>query len=264
MTNPTEPTQVDVVLLTKNSEHLLGKCLTSVYQNVPIKNLIVIDGHSTDRTLEILEKFNRKYGNVLLFQMEGSRAKARTEGIRHVGTDWFMFVDSDVLLCKGWFRRAQADLTGGVGAVWGLNVDVLPNVRDKRILRLQSLIARQCFKLRGGTHDTLILRKAVEGIEIPELLHAYEDAYIVSWIRVHGYKAVVGTDVYCLHYKPPGNWSPQNAIDQAIVEFKCGLLYSHLFEYMFFYPVFMFYWSLQLPLNGLRGSLTGSAKRNLS
>jgi glycosyltransferase involved in cell wall biosynthesis len=248
--------QVDVVLLTKNSEHLLVKCLTSVYQNVPIKNLIVIDGFSTDRTLEILEKFNRKFGNVLLVQMEGSRAKARTEGIRRVSTEWFMFVDSDVLLCKDWFKKAQADLKSGVGAVWGLNVDVLPNVKDKRIIKFQSLIARQCFKLRGGTHDTLLLHKAVEGIKIPEQLHAYEDAYIVRWVEEHGYKAVVGSDVYCLHYKPSENWRLQNGIAQAIVEFRCGLVYSHLFEYMIFYPVFMLYWSLQLPLSGFRGSLT--------
>ena len=248
--------QVDVVLLTKNSEHLLCKCLTSVYQNVPIKNLIVIDGFSTDRTVEILEKFNRKFGNVSLVQMHGSRAKARTEGIRRVSTEWFMFVDSDVLLCKDWFKKAQADLAVGVGAVWGLNVDVLPNVTNKRVLKFQSLIARQCFKLRGGMHDTLILHKAVEGIRIPEQLHAYEDAYIVRWVEDHGYKAVVGTDVYCLHYKPPENWHLQNGIAQAIVEFRCGLVYSHLFEYMIFYPVFMLYWSLQLPLSGFRSSLT--------
>ncbi len=186
--------QVDVVLLTKNSEHMLSKCLSSIYQNVPVKNLIVIDGFSTDRTLQILDKFNEKYGNISLFQMEGSRAKARTEGIRRVSTDWFMFVDSDVLLCKDWYKKAQADLASGVGAVWGLNIDVIPNVKDKRILKLQSLIARQCFYLRGGMHDTLILRKAVEGIRIPEQLHAYEDAFIVQWIEKHGYKVSVGSD----------------------------------------------------------------------
>ena len=248
--------QVDVVLLTKNSEHLLSKCLSSIYQNVPVKNLIVIDGFSTDRTLQILDKFNEKYGNISLFQMKGSRAKARTEGISRVSTDWFMFVDSDVLLCKDWYKKAQADLASGVGAVWGLNIDVIPNVKDKRILKLQSLIARQCFYLRGGMHDTLILRKAVEGIRIPEQLHAYEDAFIVQWIEKHGYKVSVGSDIYCLHYKPPTNWNLKNGFAQAIVEFKCGLVYSHLYEYMVFYPVFLLYWVLQLPLNGFRNNLT--------
>jgi glycosyltransferase involved in cell wall biosynthesis len=244
--------QVDVILLTKNSEHLLNKCLTSIYHNVPIKNLIVIDGFSTDRTLEIFENFNRRYGNILLFQIEGSRAKARTEGIRHVTTEWFMFVDSDVVLCKDWHKRVQADITEGVGAVWGLNVDVIPNVTDKRILIFQSLVAKQCFYLRGGMHDTLILRKAVEGIQIPEHLHTFEDAYIVQFIEKQGYKVAVGSNLYCLHYKPPTNWNVKNGFSQAIVEFRCGLVYSHVYEYIVFYPVFVLYWCLQVPLNGFR------------
>ena len=189
------------------------------------------------------------------FQMEGSRAKARTEGIRQVTTEWFMFVDSDVLLCRDWFKKMKADLAVGVGAVWGLNVDVLPNVSNKWFLKFQSMVAKRCFKLRGGMHDTLILHKAVEGIRIPEELHTYEDAYIVRWIEDHGYKVAVGSDVYCLHYKPPENWNIKNGIQQGIVDLQCGLVYSHVFAYVLFYPVFFLYWGVQLPLNGVRNGL---------
>jgi len=244
--------QIDVVLLTKNSEHLLSRCLNSVYQNVPIKNLIVIDGYSTDRTQEILLRFNRKYGNVSLFQMHGSRAAARTEGIGRVSTDWFMFVDSDVLLCNDWFKKANADMLEGVGVVWGLNVDVIPNIKNKRILTMQSIIARKAFNLRGGMHDTLILRKAVDGMRIPEHLHTYEDAYIVHYIASRGFKVAVGNDIYCLHYKPPSNWSLKNGLQQATGEVQNCLVYSHLYRYMLYYPVFFLYWCLQLPLNGFK------------
>jgi len=246
--------QVDVVLLTKNSEHILSRCLTSIYENVPVKNLIVIDAYSSDRTLQILEGFNKKYRNITLLQVEGSRAKARTEGIRQVSTDWFLFVDSDIVLCKDWHRKAQVDLSGGVAAVWGLNVDVIPNVMDKRVLRLQSILARECFKLRGGTHDTLILTKAVKGMLIPEHLQTYEDAYIMQHIKEQGYKVSVGSQIYCLHYKSPTSWNVKNGFSQAIVEFKCGLVYSHLYEYTLFYPAFLLNWIFQVPLNWLRNN----------
>jgi hypothetical protein len=114
------------------------------------------------------------------------------------------------------------------------------------------LIARQCFNLRGGTHDTLIRREAVQGIKIPEQLHAYEDAYIINWIKDKGYKAVIGDDVYCLHFKSPTNWNLDNAVSQAILEFRCGIVYSHMYVYAFFYPFFMFYWFLQLSLQSVR------------
>jgi glycosyltransferase involved in cell wall biosynthesis len=243
---------IDVVLLTMNSEHLLAQCLSSAYKNVPIKNLIVIDGFSTDRTLEILERFKRKYGNVYITRMHGSRAKARTEGIRQVTSEWFMFLDSDVLLCPDWFCNVQADLADGIGAVWGLNIDMLPNVKNKRILSLQKLVAKQAFYLRGGTHDTLILHKAVEDINIPEHLHTYEDAYLMQYIKQRGYKTQVGTNIYCHHYKAPEVWNIKNGLAQAQDEVKSGLVYSHLYRYMLFYPVFFLYWCLQLPLNGFR------------
>ena len=39
---------IDVAILTMNSERMLRECINSVYQNVPVNNLIIIDGHSTD------------------------------------------------------------------------------------------------------------------------------------------------------------------------------------------------------------------------
>jgi glycosyltransferase involved in cell wall biosynthesis len=254
--------QVDVVLLTKNSEHMLSKCLTSIYENVPVKNLIVIDGFSTDRTLQILDCFNKTRRNITLIQMGGSRAKARTEGIRRVTSEWFLFVDSDVVLCKDWYNEAQADMANGVAAVWGLNVDVIPNVRDKRVLRLQSILARECFNLRGGTHDTLILSKAVKGMIVPDHLQTYEDAYIIRHIKKKGYKVQVASEAYCLHYKPPTSWNVKTGFSQAIVEFKCGLVYSHLYAYTLFYPAFLMYWMFQVPLNWLRNN--SIPKPNLS
>jgi glycosyltransferase involved in cell wall biosynthesis len=247
---------VDVVVLTKNSEYLLDKCLASIYENVPVNNLIVVDGFSNDNTLKIVDSTNRKHGNVTFLTVNGSRARARQEGIRQVETEWFMFVDSDVILSRDWFKRAERRIDANVGAVWGVNIDVIPSLRDKRFVKLQSLIARQCFSLRGGTHDTLIRREAVEGISIPEQLHAYEDAYIMNWIEEKGYKNVICDDVYCLHFKPPANWSLENAISQAILEFKCGIVYSHNYVYAIYYPFFLFYWFLQLPLQGSKNFLT--------
>jgi len=252
--------RVDVVVITKNSEKMLRECLGSVYNNVPVNRLIVVDGYSTDKTLEIVQDFQKRHGNVLLLQDEGNRATARQKGIRHVKTEWFMFVDSDVVLCEGWFRKVERYLSADVGAVWGVNIDVIPNITDKRIVKLQSLVARQCFVLRGGMHDTLIRREAVEGIHIPEQLHAYEDTYIINWIKRKGYKIVVGDEIYCLHFKPPANWRLQNGVSQAIVDFRCGVLYSHIYSYIFYYPIFMIQWFLQLSIHGARGLLTSQRK----
>jgi len=36
-----------------------------------------------------------------------------------------MFADSDVILCKDWFKKAERYIKDDVGAVWGLNIDVI-------------------------------------------------------------------------------------------------------------------------------------------
>ncbi|HTY76101.1 MAG TPA: glycosyltransferase [Candidatus Nanoarchaeia archaeon] len=244
---------VDVVMLTKNSEHLLDKCLESIYRNVPVNQLIVVDGFSEDRTLKILDKFSERYGNVTVLSVSGSRAKAREQGIAHVKTDWFLFADSDVILSNDWFAKAKDNIKGDVGAVWGVNIDVIPNMTDKRVLRLQTLVANECFSLRGGTHDALVRRDLIADIKIPPELHTYEDAFIMNWIKDKGYKAIVGKGIYCLHFKPSTNWSPQNMIDGAILELRCGLIYSKNFSYVIYYPFFTFYWFLQIALQGMRG-----------
>jgi glycosyltransferase involved in cell wall biosynthesis len=237
---------IDVVMLTKNSAYMLEKCLSSLYANVPVKRLIVVDGFSTDRTLNIIAHFNEKYNNIRVLRIKGTRAKAREIGIAEVETAWFMFFDSDVMLSRDWFKHAVANVGQGVGAVWGLNLDVIPNLKGKRLLRLQEQVARRSFGLRGGTHDTLVLRESVKGIRIPEKLHTHEDAYIINWIRKKGYKIKVGEGIYCLHYKPTENWTMKNAFAQSLLELKCGLVYSRNLRYVLYYPVFMFYWFMQL------------------
>jgi glycosyltransferase involved in cell wall biosynthesis len=239
---------IDVVMITKNSEFMLERCIDSIYANLPVENLIIIDNYSTDQTLNIINKLNKKYRTIKVLSLKGSRALARETGIRHVKTDWFMFVDSDVTLSRDWFKKAEKQLKDDVGAVWGLNIDVVPGVRDKWFIRLQSFVANYCFSIRGGTHDTLIRHETVKDIKIPNYLHAYEDAFIINWIKNKGYQTIIGKGIYCLHYKPSGNWNREKGLSHAINEVRCGLVYSHAYKFALFYPFFMFFWFLQFSL----------------
>ena len=234
--------KIDVVMLTKDSEYVLRKCLDSIYRNIPINNLIVIDGFSKDNTVKILEEFDERYGNLRLIRDSGTRAKAREIGVRNVETEWFMFVDSDVVLCRRWFDRARKYAGVGVGAVWGVNVDIIPNFRSRVFYKLALHVAKKSFKIRGGLHDTLILRDAIKNIKIPSYLRIFEDAYVMKWIRSRGYRVQICEDAYCLHYKPPENWYWKAAVSVAKSEVKCGLVYSGLYRYVLYYPFFSAYW----------------------
>lgn len=91
---------VDVVVLTKNSDITIDLTLKGIVNAIPVNNLIVVDGYSTDNTVSIA----KKYGAKILYE-KGKLAKARYRGVQQVETDWFCFVDSDILLFPFWFER---------------------------------------------------------------------------------------------------------------------------------------------------------------
>ena len=231
--------KVDVIVLTKNSERILRRCLNSVYTNVPVGNLIVVDGNSTDSTLRILREFQEVYGNLIVLQDKGTRASARQKAISHVKNEWFMFVDSDVVLCDGWFSKAKKLIKEDVGAVWG--IEIWSVLRGARFLDLFERITLKVFERRGGTHDLLVRTRAVEGISIPYHLHTYEDSYIRSWIIKKGYRVIPVYDPYCFHYRPEDVWTTRQSIGLIASDLKFAVRHPQLMLSYAFYAVIVIY-----------------------
>jgi len=233
--------RVDVVVLTKNSERMLEKCLCSVFKNVPVNRLIVVDGCSTDRTLEIVGKFREKYGNVFVIKDNGTRGSARLRGIRLVETRWFLFVDSDVTLSNDWFNKATNYVNTDVGAVWG--IEIWDGIQNSVVLKLFLKITRRIFDMRGGTHDLLVRHEAVEDIEIPENLHVFEDAFITGWIAKKGYKLIATYDPYCIHFRPAVVWTFKGSLDIILDALRFGSLAKmpKFFLAYGFYGVYVIY-----------------------
>lgn len=50
--------KIDVAVCTYQSEKYLDECLTSIEKAIPLNRLIIIDHHSTDKTIEIARRHN--------------------------------------------------------------------------------------------------------------------------------------------------------------------------------------------------------------
>ena len=230
---------MDVVILTKNSERVLRKCIDSVYKNVPVNRLIVVDGYSTDATAHIVKEFQKKYGNVIFVQDKGTRGRARQEAMKQVKSDWFMFVDSDVVLANNWFAQAQRLVRDDTGAIWG--IEIWSVLRRMKILRLFERVTLKIFEQRGGTQDLLVRRKAVEDINVPYYLHTYEDAYIKSWICKKGYKVIGTYEPYCLHFRPNTVWTVKQNIMFMVSDLKFAIGHPRLMLSYGFYSAIVAY-----------------------
>ena len=212
---------IDVAILTMNSAAKLRECIQSVYTNVPVNRLIVVDGCSTDATQCIVEEFQRQHGNIIFIQERGTRATARQTAIKLVETDWFMFVDSDVVLSRNWFAEAEKQVTPVVGAIWG--IEIWSVLKGKKILTLFERVTLKIFERRGGTHDILVRRSTVEDIKIPFELHTYEDAYIKSWIGGKGYRVLGVYEPYCIHFRADSVWTAKKHVELLVSDLKFAL-----------------------------------------
>jgi glycosyltransferase involved in cell wall biosynthesis len=183
-----------------------------------VNRLIAVDGHSSDLTLQILDEFGSKYGNVKVIEEDGTRGKARDRGMREVETEWFVFVDSDVVLCRDWFQKASRLVEPDVGAVWG--VDIPGSATNKLMVSALLWMESRVFDLRGGCHDLLVRREAVKDIHIPSHLHTLEDAYIREWILSQNYRVVKSFASYCRHYKTMGSMFSSQSIRSSVIEFR--------------------------------------------
>jgi glycosyltransferase involved in cell wall biosynthesis len=81
---------ISVNICTYNEEENIGKCLDRVFANNPAE-VIVIDGHSTDRTVEIAKK---KGAKVIMAKRRGLSSQ-RQQGIENSTQPYIAIIDAD-------------------------------------------------------------------------------------------------------------------------------------------------------------------------
>ena len=100
-TSVDESEGIDVIMMTLDAETFLEKSLYSIYEEIPVKRLIICDGGSKDSTIKILENYPRTDIHIKSEYKTG--AKSLEFLISQVKSDWFVLIDSDIELSKGWY-----------------------------------------------------------------------------------------------------------------------------------------------------------------
>ena len=94
--------RVSVVLAVFNEEDVLGKCLESVKDLAD--DVVIVDGGSTDKTVEIAKKFGTKVfvmDNPPVFHINKQRAVDRAHG------DWILQLDADEVVPEALAREIK-------------------------------------------------------------------------------------------------------------------------------------------------------------
>lgn len=184
MSENTPPDELTVCMPTWNSEPVLRQTLENLAESVEngpidIRSLIIIDNESEDRTTEIARDATAEFDwEARIRSKPCSLPKAREMAIELVDTDWFLFLDDDVLISPKYISRHCEAVSPAVGAVQGRKA----SLREKH----NSMWVHSRSK-RGGTHATLVRTSAVRDVSFPSDLHLLEDEYLRQYVESKGY-----------------------------------------------------------------------------
>ena len=191
---------VSVLIDTYNHERFIEHAVMSVLeQNFPAadREILVVDDGSTDRTPEIVKKFEPQVR--LLRKNNGGQASAFNAGIPECRGEIIAFLDGDDWWAPQKLKRVAEVLAGdaAIGIVGhGIrnSPENLPEftdapAKDER-LRLDSLVAARVFRLRksylGTSRMTLRAAIAREILPIPETLVIEADEYLFTLASARG------------------------------------------------------------------------------
>ncbi len=97
-----------VVIPVRNAEDFIDECLASVVESGPAE-IIVVDGCSTDRTLEIVGR----YGVRVLSDDGRGVATARMMGVHEASSEIVALIDADIVLPRGALAALLAEFRSG-------------------------------------------------------------------------------------------------------------------------------------------------------
>jgi rSAM/selenodomain-associated transferase 2 len=161
---------ISVIIPTLNAEATLGPSLTALVPATVdglVREVIVADGGSTDRTEEIVD-----YAGGTLVRCERGRGQQLAAGAGKARFPWLLFLHADTVLAPGWEREAllfMQRVDHGEQAVAAAAFRFELDDVGARPRILERLVALRCATLRLPYGD--------QGLLIPKRLYAEIGGY---------------------------------------------------------------------------------------
>lgn len=212
---------VSVIIPALNEERFISRCLDSVInQSFPIgeMDVMVVDGGSVDKTIEIVESYHEKYSNIRLLNNPGRiQSIAFNIGVKESTAPYIVRLDAHAFYkpfyIEGCLKGLQEDTTrGNVGGQW----DIQPQ-NDSLWATTNAILNYSKFGIGGASYrvgakagnvDTVPFgafpRKMVEEIGgMREDLPRGEDNEYNSRIIKAGYSIYFDPRIECVYYARP-------------------------------------------------------------
>lgn len=199
--------KVDLVMWTKNGDKFLPKVFKRIDEVIPrkvINKKILVDDHSTDKTVEIAKNFN---WNVYSNPSTGI-ASGANEALRHVETEFFISFEQDIILAKDWWTKIPRHMKDAkVAVAQGIRLPTHPALRklveyseyDKAIAHRNMKEQVPFASIDNNIYRTDIIKR-LGGF--PTTCPLFTDGYLFDTVESSGFKWVVDLTVISDHIRP--------------------------------------------------------------
>jgi len=172
----TDGHKVSVILLTKNSAATIQKSIESIFEQTRQPDeVVVVDGNSSDGTLDIVKKYPVK----LVSEPGSGFGHARNLGVKNASGDILFFIDSDCYAEPDWIEKtlphfdSNPEVAGVTGrtSLWntesavarflacvGGRMDMPKQRKFMKIAPTMNLALRHAFVVEVGGFDETLIR----------------------------------------------------------------------------------------------------------
>jgi len=206
--------EIMIIIPTYNSELKLKECLDSIFDlDYPNHKVVIVDGHSTDKTLEIAHKYDVE----ILFEDVGNRSGACNVAIEKYREKYIAFTDADCIVDKNWLKELYntMKIDPKIGCTTGPNITPLNSSKfEKGVGIVLSSFLGSGFSTHAKLKDKKIEVESAPGcnalykkgifkeIGIFDIkLNTAEDSDINYRLRKSGYKIIYNPKAIVYHHR---------------------------------------------------------------
>jgi len=203
---------VSVVIPTFNREHYIGRALESVLnQTYTDYEIIIVDDGSTDRTEEIIRRYQETSGNIRYIHTTENKGApaARNRGIREARGTYIAFQDSDDVWMPEKLEKqlkVLAESSSAVGLVyagfWFVKGDTREYIPRPSYKKKEGNIANELLKGSFiGTPTILIKKECFDKAGLfDESLPQLQDWELMIRVSGHYQYRFIDEPLLCAHY----------------------------------------------------------------
>jgi len=116
-------TELSVIVTVRNEEKHIKDLLESLSRQKEDFELVVVDAESTDRTVEILKSYEKRFKMKIIVK-RCSRGEGRNIGVENSSGKIVIFTDGDVVVSDSWLSEMKRPFLEGYDFVAGKTIQV--------------------------------------------------------------------------------------------------------------------------------------------